>query len=106
VGVALDGTLNVLIMTGSLQNLVVAHRNLGSERAIWLDNGGSCGVGIWTMRDWPGGKWGDANPAELPQPMFVGNGSYFRPRAHATIVLDLNSDMMEAPFLPRRMGDV
>lgn len=105
VGIAADGSLNLLLMTGSVQDIGRAHKCLGSQRAILLDNGGSCGVGIWTMRSWQSGKWANAKAEDLPQPTFIGNNTYFRPRAHATVVIELNSDLVEAPFLPRPRGD-
>lgn len=105
IGVSANGSINLLLMTGSVQDIGRAHKTLGSERAILLDNGGSCGLGIWTMRSWQSGNWLNAETEDLPQPTFIGNNTYFRPRAHATVVMELNSDLMEAPFLPGPMGN-
>ncbi len=102
-GVKPDGSLVVVMMHGSLRDVGCAHQSLGSQRVILLDNGGSVGVAYWsqkTFTDRSNGTWGtDVTDRPSPTATF-GNGTYFRPRGHATVVVELKEDIVERPFRP------
>ncbi|MBV9851101.1 MAG: hypothetical protein JO250_15635 [Armatimonadetes bacterium] len=92
--------LNLLMMNGSLTDLGYAHKALGSHRAILLDNGGSVGMACWHKRGWAKEGWGKFKQ----QPVFVGNGPYFRPRGHAVLLVELKEDHQDPPFRERPSG--
>lgn len=98
-GLREDGSLVLLMMHGSLTDIGYAHQQYGSSRAILLDNGGSVGVAYWSKRGWQRGAWG--SDALKPEPTYIGQGSYFRPRGHAVLVAELTEDLVEPPFVPR-----
>ncbi len=97
-------TLNLVMMHGSFDEVARAHRALGSREALLLDNGGSVGAAVWRRQAWLEAlSSGRQTP---PLPTYVGNNTYFRPRGHAIVFLDLNEDIVEGPFLARSRGDV
>jgi hypothetical protein len=102
-GISRDGsTLHLLMMNGSLEEIGKAQKALGADRAILLDNGGSVGAAYWSLRVWAE-VIRQSQP--VPPPVFIGNNSYFRPRGHALVLLELKSDFTEVPFRERAPGD-
>jgi hypothetical protein len=101
IGVAGNGELILLMCNGSLTDLGYIHKSLGSRRAILLDNGGSVGVAYWSKYNWANrGGWLNIKD----KPMYIGNGSYFRPKGHAALVAELKNDIIEAPLAHRPSG--
>jgi hypothetical protein len=97
-GLSRDGSSMFLIARhGSLTDLGRAHQELGSYRAILLDNGGSVGYAYWAKRRWEKEGW----QAIRENPVYLGNGSYFRPHGHAVLVAELAEDILERPFISR-----
>lgn len=97
-GLTPDGSVVLLMMTGSLGDHGRMQRRLGAESAILLDNGGSVGAAYWPAT---------ADPRGLDDvaPRVIGAGSYFRDSALTTLVFELDRNFLEAPFAPRRPGD-
>lgn len=84
VGIGKDGTMILVARHGALTMLGETQRQLGAHRAILLDNGGSVGYALCRSADSP--------------PVYMGNGTYFRPHGHAVFVAGLAADLIEAPF--------
>jgi hypothetical protein len=93
IGLTAADDLVLLMKTASLPELVQKHAHLGSHRAILLDNGGSVGAAYWSRREWQKSGWAKLRD----RPMFIGNGSYFRPRGHAVLITELARDLPEGP---------
>ena len=83
-GTSRDGRLILRTAHGSAGDLGAAQKRSGAERALLLDNGGSCGYCLWK--------------APLAIPGYLGQGSYFRPRGHAVLVAELARAFVEKPF--------
>jgi hypothetical protein len=95
--------IHLIMMNGSFEEIAREHRRLGARHAILLDNGGSVGLAAWGRRIWNDSfSMGHAVP---PEPVFIGNNSYFRPRGHAVVLVELKEDMVEAAFRSRPSGD-
>jgi hypothetical protein len=95
IGLRPDGSVVLLMMTGSLEDHGRAHLDMGVESAILLDNGGSVGAAYWSAADARAGK----------QPHMIGAGSYFRDQALTTLVFELTENILEEPFAPMRDGN-
>lgn len=94
IGITADGDLVLLMKTGAIEELAAAHIELGSERAILLDNGGSVGAAYWSRRSWNQAGWANLKD----HPVMLGNGSYFRPKGHSVLVAEVKGDIVEGPL--------
>jgi hypothetical protein len=92
-----SGKLALMIRRGSLPQLGYAHMAAGSRRAILLDNGGSCGIGVWSPAALRENK--------LDEPIYIGNASYFRPNAHSLLVMKLRLESLEGKTFGFRRED-
>ncbi len=92
-GMTDSGELLLLMQTGSIIDVANSQRALGARRAILLDNGGSVGVGYWSRYEWQRIGWTNLRD----RPTFIGNGSYFRPRAHSVVIVELRTDLPDGP---------
>jgi hypothetical protein len=100
-----DGKMiNIAMMHGSFEEIARAHLRLGAHRAILLDNGGSVGLAAWLRRAWLDLQ--SAGRPVPPEPTFIGNNTYFRPRAHAVVLMELEKDIVERAFHGRERGDI
>lgn len=93
IGLTSTGDLVVLMKTGSLPEIGRSHASLGSRRAILLDNGGSVGAAYWSRFERQKSGWAKLRD----RPLFLGIGSYFRPRGHAILIAELNRDLPDGP---------
>jgi hypothetical protein len=100
VGIRSNGDIVLLLQHGSLTELGNSHKALGSQRAILLDNGGSVGIAYWPKRAWRKSGWSGVKN----NPTYFGNGSYFRPKGHAALVVEIKEDIVERPFSNRPSG--
>jgi len=82
-GLAESGEAVLLARHGSLEKIGRAQARAGASRAVLLDNGGSAAYAVRNSED---GRL-----------TVFGNNSYFRPNAHALVVVALNQDYEERP---------
>ena len=80
IGLRRDGVV-LLMSHGRLEDLGRAQHAAGAERAIVLDNGGSCGYYLSSLGT-----------------TFFASSTYFRPFAIAVLGLRLRGQILEAPF--------
>lgn len=97
IGIRPNGELILVVQHGSLTELGYTHKSLGADRAILLDNGGSVGIAFWSKRAWLDKGWQKVKN----NPVYLGNGSYFRPKGHSVLVAELTEDFIDKPFAPR-----